>query len=163
MIPHEGPKKGYPYSSVKLDIQKLLNLHNSVVRNGCGYKLGAKVRPINSEPGEFYYVDCSGYVDWLFHKLGIKELPDGSYHQQDAIIAAKFKRSTVEALSAKDGNVRIAFIKPSDSHSGIGHVALWHNGKSIESHGKMGPNRRTPEQSSWLQRATVYVLTTVVP
>lgn len=153
-------KPGYPYSYMAINTQLILDIHEKVITGGCRYKLGAKVVPIRTVPGFFHEVDCSGYVDYLMFHVGKPELPDGSYNQHDAIKAAGFKQSAPEACRAMDGVLRIAFLRPSQSKSGVGHVALFLNGLSIESHGKKGPNRRSVDECwGWLDHATVFVLT----
>ena len=54
--------------------------------------------------------------------------------------------------------MRIAFLAPQDAPSRIGHVVLVHNGKTLESHGGVGPNARPWTGTGWQAKASVYLL-----
>lgn len=91
--------------------------------------------------------------------------PDGSVQQHEAVRAAKIltatlKRTTPEALEAKDGALRVAFLPPRGDEAG--HVALWLNGLSMECCGSGGVCSRTVAECPWLARAQIYVLTAPV-
>ena len=126
------------------------------------YGLGAKVSPPGAEPGSgFAKVDCSGFVREALRRattLGGR-FPDGSVVQHDWVRAHDFQKVGVADGAARDGAVRIAFLRPQDSPHGIGHVVLVNDGSTLESHGGVGPDARTWDQKGWQAKAFVYVLT----
>lgn len=126
------------------------------------YGLGKKIKP-GQEPGRggFTQVDCSGFVREAMRRatnLG-GSFPDGSVVQHDWVRKKGFSADTVEAASKRDGAVRIVFLSPNSTSSGIGHVALVHNGTTFESHGGVGPDSRTWTGEGWQGKTSVYVLT----
>jgi hypothetical protein len=71
----------------------------------------------------------------------------------------KFKESTwQDAADKRDNILRIAFLSTQKSHSGIGHVAIVWNGRTIESHGSTGPDFRAFGSQPWATETNVYVL-----
>lgn len=121
-----------------------------------GYKLGAKVQS-GEEPGKgLRAVDCSGFVREVMRRatnLGPR-FPDGSVIQHDWIRARGFAPASFLNADA----VYIAFLSPNDSPSKIGHVVLIHDGKTLESHGGVGPDARPWTRKGWQAKARVYVL-----
>ena len=125
------------------------------------YGLGAKVPFHGATPGrDFTKVDCSGFVREAIWRATTPHLnfPDGSVVQRDWVIAQGFARSTPDAALLRDSAVRIAFLRPQDSPSGIGHVVLVHNASTVESHSGVGPNSRPWTRTGWQARAIVFVL-----
>ena len=102
------------------------------------YGLGKKVPFLGAVPGrDFTQVDCSGFVREAV-RLSAKPpmaFPDGSVTQHDWVQARGFQASTVAAGAQHDGTMRIAFLRPQDVPSGIGHVVLIVGGQTPESHG----------------------------
>lgn len=126
------------------------------------YGLGKKVPFHGATPGsDFKRVDCSGFVRELIWRATNPRLnfKDGSVVQHDWIRAQGFTKSTKEAAMASDNAIRIAFLRPQDAPSGVGHVALVHNGRTLESHGGTGPNSRAWTISGWQSKTSVYLLT----
>jgi lysozyme family protein len=126
------------------------------------YGLGAKVPFHGAVPGKnFKKVDCSGFVREAIWRATAPHLNfrDGSVVQHEWIRAQGFTRSTPDAALLRDGAVRIAFLRPQDSSSGIGHVALVHNAQTLESHGSFGPNSRAWTKTGWQAKAVTYFLT----
>lgn len=125
-----------------------------------GYGLGAKCRP-GAVPGrDFTRIDCSGFVREAMRRstnLGSR-FPDGSVVQHDWVKANRFERVDRGQAALADGAVRIAFLSPSDSPQRIGHVVLLHGGKTLESHGGVGPDSRPWTGTGWQAKATVYLL-----
>jgi hypothetical protein len=125
------------------------------------YGLGAKVPFHGAIPGRgFRAVDCSGFVREVIWQSTTphKSFPDGSVVQHDWIRDHGFERSTREAALRQDGVIRIAFLRPQDSPSRIGHVVLVHNAKTLESHGGVGPDSRPWKNTGWQAKSFVYVL-----
>lgn len=126
------------------------------------YGLGAKVPFFNAVPRkDFKKVDCSGFVREAIRRATTPRapFPDGSVVQHEWVRARGFRKSNVQAAFKKDGAVRIAFLRPQDAKSGIGHVVLVHNARTVESHGKVGPNSRPWTGTDWQAKAFVYRLT----
>ena len=99
------------------------------------YGLGQKVPFPNAVPGEdFTQVDCSGFIKEVIRRSTSPTVafPDGSVTQHDWVRARRFDVSTVQAGFASDGIVRIAFLRPQDVPSRIGHVVLIAAGKTLE-------------------------------
>lgn len=125
------------------------------------YGLGKKVPSLSSVPGrDFTQVDCSGFVRQAL-RLGTNPtvaFPDGSVVQHDWIDKQGFAKSTPAAALQSDGLVRIAFLRPQDTSSHIGHVVLIAGAKTLESHGGTGPDSRPWTATSWQASTFVYVL-----
>jgi hypothetical protein len=125
------------------------------------YGLGKKISPHGAVPGTgFKKVDCSGFVRETIWRATAPHFnfPDGSVVQHDWIRDKGFERVTRTDASLQDGKIRIAFYRPQDSPSHIGHVALVHNAKTLESHGSVGPNSRNWTNTGWQAKAFVYLL-----
>ncbi|SEC40104.1 hypothetical protein SAMN05444161_1066 [Rhizobiales bacterium GAS191] len=124
------------------------------------YGLGKKVA-FNAVPGvDFTAVDCSGFVREAVRRstnLG-NNFPDGSVVQHDWVANKGFARDNVPSGSLRDNVVRIAFLSPNATTSGIGHVVLIHNGMTLESHGGVGPDSRPFNGNGWQALTTVFVL-----
>ena len=125
------------------------------------YGLGKKIPSLSSVPGrDFTQVDCSGFVRQAL-RLGTNPtlaFPDGSVVQHDWIDKQGFAKSTPAAAKLSDGLVRIAFLRPQDTSSHIGHVVLIAGAKTLESHGGTGPDSRDWTATSWQASTFVYVL-----
>ena len=125
------------------------------------YGLGAKVRPHGALPGSgFQKVDCSGFVREAIWRSTDPHFnfPDGSVVQHDWIKDKGYERSSRTDALLEDGKIRIVFLRPQDSPRRIGHVALVHNAKTLESHGSRGPNIRDWTNTGWQAKAFVYIL-----
>jgi lysozyme family protein len=154
----------FPFPTLPLDFSKaaafLQACMNSTPR--VTYGLGAKVPFFGAVPGrDFRRVDCSGFVREAIRRATTPRaaFPDGSVVQHDWVKQRNFKKSTPQSALLQDGAVRIAFLRPQDVSSGIGHVVLVHNGRTLESHGGRGPNARPWTNTGWQAKSFVYVLT----
>ena len=125
------------------------------------YGLGKKVPSLSSVPGrDFTQVDCSGFVRQAL-RLGTNPpvtFPDGSVVQHDWVDKQGFAKSTPAAALLSDGLVRIAFLRPQDTSSHIGHVVLIASAKTLESHGGVGPDSRAWTATNWQGSTFVYIL-----
>lgn len=127
------------------------------------YGLGSKAPRMSAEPGkDFARIDCSGFVRWAIWQASPADdrvtMPDGSWHQGQWAEKQGFKQSDSKACLLKDGRVRLAYWR---NPSGVSHIALVLNGKTLESHGSRGPNRRTWDLDvTWMRDAKVWVLET---
>lgn len=121
-----------------------------------GYKLGAKIRPGQVPGRDFTAVDCSGFVREIMRRCTVvgTQFPDGSVVQHDWVRARGF----APADEAKSGIVYLAFLSPADTPSRIGHVVVVRNGRTVESHGGVGPNSRPWDRSGWQKKARLYVV-----
>ena len=126
------------------------------------YGLGAKIPSDSAMPGSgFTKVDCSGFVRAAVRRSTnpkFTAFPDGSVTQHDWIKAKGFERGTIADAKLTDGKIRIAFLAPQDVPSRIGHVVLIRNGKTVESHGGVGPDSRAFDGTGWQAKAKVYLL-----
>jgi hypothetical protein len=125
------------------------------------YGLGAKVPFHGAKPGrEFKSIDCSGFVREAIRLATNPTVPfpDGSVVQHDWVRNRGFRRGKVADGSLDDGRIRIAFLRPQDSPSRIGHVVLIAHGKTLESHGGVGPDTRPWNGKGWQAKAFVYEL-----
>lgn len=126
-----------------------------------GTRIGNKVPFHGARPGiDFKHVDCSGFVREAVWRATTPRLNiiDGSVRQHDWIRDSGFERSSRADAFLKDGVIRIAFLKPQDAPSRIGHVAFVYNATTIESHSGIGPNSRAWTGVGWQAKAFVYVL-----
>jgi hypothetical protein len=126
------------------------------------YGLGAKIPSDSAAPGSgFTKVDCSGFVRAAIRRSTNPKntvFPDGSVTQHDFVKARGFARGTIADGGLADGKIRIAFLAPQDAPSRIGHVVLIRNGKTVESHGGVGPDSRPFNGAGWQAKAKVYLL-----
>ena len=129
------------------------------------YGFGSKIHhpPEHPVPGhDFIRVDCSGFVREAIRLSTTPPLtgfPDGSVVQHEWVIGRGYRPTSIDDAKNNDGKVRIAFLDPSDSPSGIGHVALIYNGRTLESHGHVGPDSRAWTGQDWQGHTQVYMLT----
>ncbi len=151
-----------PLSSVEVDIAKASAFLQQCMTSNPRvlYGLGAKIKPGQVPGRDFKAVDCSGFVREALRRstdLG-SSFPDGSVVQHDWARKQKFKKSTVKEAEDRSGVVRIAFLSPGDVSSGIGHVVLIHMGRTLESHGGVGPDSRVWDGSGWQAKTDIFVL-----
>jgi cell wall-associated NlpC family hydrolase len=126
------------------------------------YGLGAKVPFHGAVPGvNFRKIDCSGFVREAIRLATnpLASFPDGSVVQHDWVRNKGFQRVTVADGGLNDNRVRIAFLRPQDVSSHIGHVVLLSGGHTFESHGGVGPDSRAWTGQGWQAKTFVYVLT----
>jgi len=124
------------------------------------YGLGKKILPGQTPGRDFTQVDCSGFVREIMRRatnLG-SSFPDGSVIQHQWVDKKGFARATVADGKARDGAVRIAFLSPNATASGIGHVALIVDGATLESHGGVGPDSRPWSGAGWQASTALYLL-----
>src|SRR5690242_852256 len=106
------------------------------------------------------HANCSGFVREAVRRATTPPLPfpDGSVNQHDWVRAHGVERLSVPASLQDDGAVRIAFLRPQDTSSHIGHVVLIAGGRTLESHGGVGPDSRAWNGLGWQSIAVVYIL-----
>ena len=146
---------------VPLDGEKLIALVEKCQAAGVSYGLGKKAPSLSSTPGkDFKRIDCSGFVRLAVYQASPADarciMPDGSVVQADWADAQGFKQSTPDACLLKDGRVRLAQWR---NPSGVGHIVLVLNGRTIESCGSRGPCRREWSLSTgWMASCRVWVM-----
>lgn len=159
---------GFP--SLCINPHKVIEVTQAMMDGGVRYGLGCKVKDLAASPPSFItpegqpcrQVDCSGFVRYcLLHATGGRTtLNDGSVCMHEQVDAAGFKKTDVANCAANDGHTRIVFLSP--GYEGVGHVVLVPgDGKTCESHGGFGPNRRAWGSRPWMQATeylTCYVL-----
>ena len=145
-----------------VDINTALEFLNSCMHSTprVKYGFGKKVSPHGATPGTgFTRVDCSGFVrETIWRAAAHFNFPDGSVVQHEWIRNKGFQRVDRTDALLTDDKVRIVFLRQQDSPSGVGHVALVHKAKTLESHGSHGPNSRAWTDEGWQAKAFVYVL-----
>jgi len=149
----------WPWPYLDMDIDLLLELSRKTDQPGDQYKLGGKPPSLAATAAEINQtgIDCSGYFRWLVARTTNMYVPDGSMNQRDWMDQAGFKVSSVDSGLIKDGMVRAAYMRPLPK--GVGHIALIHDGQTIESSGKRGPGRRPWTGEGWQSRCVLWCLT----
>ena len=129
----------WPYQVLTINRQALVDAINASVGK-VKYRLGAKPK-MSAVPGQpgFRVCDCSGYVRWMLHQLGV-HCPDGSWYQQDWCKQRGFKSTTYSNARLSDDRLRLAFINTAPGK--VGHVWFIINGYTIECYGGHGTGRR---------------------
>lgn len=150
---------GYAWSLLDMDIPLLLTLAEKTERPGNQYGLGAKPSSLTAQASEIAEgpIDCSGYFRWLIRRSAGIVIPDGSFHQMQWMEDTGFKDSSVSSGMLRDGIVRAAYMRPI-GRGGVGHIALVHDGQTIESSGKRGPGRRAWTGEGWQSRCRLWVV-----
>jgi hypothetical protein len=93
---------------------------------------------------------------------GAVHMPDGSWIQHDWCKHQKFMTADYNTDARQQDNwLRIAFLPKHEKHPG--HVWLVLNGKTLESHGHKGPDRRLWSTSALKKVNACYVLATSTP
>jgi len=154
-----GPRAA---TTIQFEIQKALDFLQACETSHprVTYGLGKKIKPGQVPGRDFTAVDCSGFVREAVRRatdLG-NSFPDGSVVQHTWVENRHFGTDSVDGGKKLDGAVRIAFLPPSAVPSGIGHVVLIHNGKTLESHGGVGPDSRVWDGGSRQAKTAVFVL-----
>ena len=129
------------------------------------YGLGAKVPFLGAVPGrDFQKVDCSGFVREAIRRSTqpTAAFPDGSVVQHEWVRSRGYEHGAVADGAMTDKSVRIAFLPPQASPQGIGHVVLIYQGKTLESHGGVGPDSRPWTGTGWQSKVDMFVLTHAV-
>ncbi len=145
-----------------VDYDKPVEYTNALEARGVKYVYGGKADPLGENLANITGLDCSGFVrDCLFRSLGDPadyDIPDGSDNIHQWAIAAGLKQSDPADAGSADHYWRIAFLEPTDSHDGIGHVLLNRDGTTYESYGGHGPGSRTWGSLSFMSLMKVFVL-----
>jgi hypothetical protein len=158
--PSEG-ERAFGAMVLAFDIQKALDFLHACETSDprVRYKLGGKCGPGQVPGRDFQAIDCSGFVREAVRRatnLGNK-FPDGSVVQHDWVKARGFDSGETSEGSKQDGTVRIAFLSPG-AVGPIGHVTLVWDGKTLESHGGVGPDSRPWTNTGWQAATAMYVL-----
>jgi hypothetical protein len=157
-----GPRARGIVPTLPLDPAALRQFVQACRTAGVTYGLGKKVPRHGATPGtDFAKVDCSGFVREAVWRATAphQDFPDGSVVQREHVQAKGYAHSTPADGLLRDGAVRIAFLRPQDVPSGIGHVVLIHDALTFESHGGTGPDSRAWTNTGWQAKTLVYVLT----
>ena len=105
------------------------------------YGFGSKTA-LSSRPEDITSIDCSGFVRYLMYQASSAALrmPDGSVVQNEWCGHQQLPLVNYRDAARHDQLIRIAFLPPHHGHAG--HVWLIHQGRTLESHGGKGPDRR---------------------
>lgn len=154
----------FPFVTLAVSSALLLTVTQRLIDRGVGYEMGAKAPSLSADTSAIAKLDCSGFAEYALWKAAepgttATDIQEGSVVEHDWIAAQGFKPSTVAAAALDDGVLRIAFLAPQGGEPG--HVMLVLGGKTLESHGGKGVDRRVwdPEQHPFMARCAVYVLT----
>lgn len=155
-----APTKDYPFTSVDIDRALLVAIAENLIHQHVPYTYGSKAKPLDVDSHSFRGtlgkgIDCSGFTRYDLNKCGFL-IPDGSVNQRQFFESHGFKPTT--QIGELDGRVRIAFLKPEDTHGGIGHVMLVYMGKTLESHGGVGVDRRIWGSSAFMRDCVGFVI-----
>ena len=150
--------------SLALDLTKAKSFLNQCITSQprVGYGLGAKAPFHGAVPGtDFTRIDCSGFVrEAIWHATSPHlDFKDGSVVQHEWVAQHGFPPASVADGSARDGVIRIAFLSPHATTSGVGHVTLIADGRTLESHGGLGPDSRPWTGADWQGKCVLFVLT----
>lgn len=139
--------------------------------SGWSYGLGYKIVPIDLQGHSLIgtgpdgdkatKVDCSGFVRWAIYHMtaGVVDLPDGSVIQHSWFDDHGYTKQDPSVGHDTDGALRIAFLRPSSTVDGIGHVLLIIDGMTYESHGGVGPSQRDWGCCPFMHEMELYQLT----
>ena len=158
-----APTPAYPWRTIAVNPDVLLDTLHRMQAAGVRYGLGAKAPSLDDAPGTFPAVDCSGFVRYAVWQAsqaqagGRVELPDGSVTQHE-LCRVTFKPCDKADLGDDDGVLRIAFLSPAQTSEGIGHVMLVYRGRTLESHGGHGPDSRAWGSQGFMALCSGYVL-----
>jgi len=157
------PSDAFPWLTLAFaDYDKPVEYTAALQAQNVPYVYGAKADPLGEALGNITGLDCSGFVrDCLFRSLGDPgdfDIPDGSDAIHQWAIAAGLKQSEPADAGAADHIWRIAFLQPTVSHDGIGHVLLIRDGTTYESYGGHGPGTRVWGSSNFMSLMKVFVL-----
>jgi hypothetical protein len=151
-------------ATMQIDIARAQDfLHACMTSNPrVTYGLGKKVPFHGAVPGrDFKKVDCSGFVREAIWRATDPHVnfPDGSVVQHDWVKNKGFQRVNVADGGLNDNHVRIAFLRPQDDGPRhIGHVLLLSGGRTLESHGGVGPDSRAWTNLTFRSKLFVYLL-----
>lgn len=133
---------------IQINREHLLELCADLMDGHIVYAMGAKARTLHAEPADIPALDCSGFTRYLIFQAtdGQVHLPDGSDEQNTWCVRQHLRPdSYAHVAGLGDGTLRIAFI-PREYKNGrlhrAGHVWLLVDGRTLESHGSKGPDRR---------------------
>ena len=150
----------YPYASFDIDRELFLRVFHNLLSQHVGYGFGSKAKPLDVDSNDFHgtegnRIDCSGATRYILNKCGLL-IPDGSVNQYDWLKAKGFKPT--KQFGDKDGRIRMPFLRPGDTPSGIGHVVFTYMGMTYESHGGRGIDSRPWGSASWMKKCKGFVI-----
>jgi len=150
--------------TINVDMDKLLEVAKQMMDGHISYGLGSKAPSLSCDPSAIKAIDCSGFVRYIIYKAtgGAVHMPDGSWVQHDWCKHQQFMTADYKTEAQQQDNwLRIAFLPKHEKHPG--HVWLVLNGKTLESHGHKGPDRRPWDTSALKKVNACYVLATSTP
>lgn len=139
-----------------IDQKRLLDIHKSLDPITYAVGRGKGKAKYDDDPSKIKNLDCSGYVHYILNKasegkivIGKGPLWVNSGGISDWASKQGFKSVDYAKNAGKMDNIlRLAYLPPKKSY---GHIWLVLNGKTLESHGSKGVNRR-PWDTSVLKK-----------
>jgi hypothetical protein len=128
------------WNSLRVDIDLLLTLVDHM-EGRVRYEMGAKAPRLDCDSALIHSIDCSGAARYLLARCAGEDISDGSWNQHQYFARHDFKPCQYKNAGLMDGRLRIAFMNP--EHDEAGHVWLILNGRTIESRGGKGIDRRS--------------------
>lgn len=128
-------------ATLHLERNWLLELAGELMDGHVSYKFGSKPL-LTKEPSEVTSADCSGFVRYLLYRASDMQIkiPAGSWNQEDWCKKTGLPKVEYSTAANNDGWLRIAYLPKKNGHPR--HVWLILNGRTIESRGGVGPDRR---------------------
>lgn len=135
-----------------IDLDKLDAIFTEMDRDGCAYRLGAKAKRLDMDPGLIAAIDCSGFSRLaIYQASGGWDIGEGSQNQlayfeklaAQGIVHKLSKYADVQYAAQDEGRLFICFIKVNTNGCGkVGHVWLVQAGDTMESRGGVGVDSR---------------------
>ena len=147
------------FATLILDRARYFQYAAAAIAAGVGYGMGDKDPVLGDWPLDYSLIDCSGWVRtvmcFITHHVTVQDgLPDGSYCEADWFKANKFKPTTYDNCSNRDGILRVAIHRPGGRGGDpTGHIWFCYGddqaeAESCESYGGHGPGHR-PITHQW--------------
>jgi len=160
--PHAEHAAALAYKTLPVDTQQLVVLVQAMRSAGVKYRIAKNDKELAAGIGKANFstpiphikaIDCSGFARYALFKAssGRVVMPDGSCHQNEwcrhqPLAPVNYQKTA----GLMDGHLRITFFQ---GHPG--HVWMTLNGKTIESHGHLGPDQRDWHTPTLFARASV--------
>ena len=129
--------------SLYIETTDLVDICNKLMDGHVSYVLGSKAPHFDTDAAKIKTIDCSGFVQYVLYNASNKTaiLKSGSYYQNQWCLDHKLDKVAYSTAAESDGWLRLGYFAASKTQSS-GHIWLILGGKTLESHGGKGPDRR---------------------